>query len=99
MNRKILVLIILFLVLVGTGVIGARVFLSKKSAVKASFAGKVLVTEADVVSEQVALGVSFGDLIPKMIKGGAIDKAKFLKLYEGRQTDLEEVKRLLGGPS
>lgn len=38
----------------------------------------------EVLPEQYDLGVSFGDTITKLVAIGAIDKDKFIKLYEGR---------------
>ncbi len=38
----------------------------------------------EVLPDKLDLGVSFGDSIVKMIQYGAIDKVKFLALYEGR---------------
>ena len=58
-----------------------------------------VVAAAEVLPAQANLGVSWGEVIVKMVRGGAIDKQKFLKLYEGRQTDVEQVKQLLETPS
>jgi len=38
----------------------------------------------NVLPSKYTLGVTFGDVVVKMIKSGAIDKNKFLALYEGR---------------
>lgn len=52
-----------------------------------------------VLPEKFDLGVSFGDSIIKLIDSGAIDKDKFIKVYEGR-TDLTlEQRKLLDEPS
>jgi len=36
---------------------------------------------ADVLPDSIDLGISWGDVITKMVKGGAIDKEKFLKRH------------------
>src|SRR3989344_1753073 len=58
-----------------------------------------VVSAAEVLPPNVNLGVKWGDIIVKMVRGGAIDKQKFLALYEGRQTDLDQVKKLLESPA
>lgn len=54
---------------------------------------------AEVLPEKFDLGVSYGDAIVKLVTSGAIDKEKFINLYEGRATLTEEQKRLLDEPS
>src|SRR3989344_2620263 len=53
----------------------------------------------EILPPSVNLGVSWGEVIVKMVKNGAIDKQKFLALYEGRQSDLAQVKNLLEFPN
>lgn len=55
-------------------------------------------TTSEILPQQYDLGVSFGDAITKMVASGAIDKDKFIKLYEGR-TLSDEHKALLDQPS
>lgn len=52
-----------------------------------------------VIPNQINLGISFKDVIVKMVEEGAIDKDKFLKLYEGRSGLSQEEKDLLDNPS
>jgi hypothetical protein len=52
-----------------------------------------------VFPQKVNLGVSFKDVIVKMVQYGAIDKDKFTKLYEGRGGLIDEEKKLLDNPS
>lgn len=54
---------------------------------------------SQVMPERFGLGVAFGDKIMKMIETGAIDKQKFLALYEGRQPLTEQERRLLEASS
>ena len=58
-----------------------------------------VVAAAEVLPAQANLGVVWGETIVKMVRGGAIDEQKFLKLYEGRQADVEQIKKLLETPS
>jgi hypothetical protein len=58
-----------------------------------------LVQVADVLPDHADLGVSFGDAVVKMVQGGAIDKAKFVQLYESRQPLSAQEKQLLDAPS
>lgn len=58
-----------------------------------------IVSAAEVLPASVNLSVKWGDVITKMVRNGAIDKQKFLKLYEGRQADLDQVKQMLESPS
>jgi len=58
-----------------------------------------VVSAAEVLPPSVNLGVKWGDIIVKMVRGGAIDKTKFLALYESRQTDLDQAKKLLESSS
>lgn len=53
----------------------------------------------EILPPSMNLGVSWGEVIVKMVKNGAIDKQKFLALYEGRQSDLAQVKNLLDSPN
>jgi len=52
-----------------------------------------------VFPEKVNLGVSFKNVVAKMVQFGAIDKDKFIKLYEGRGGLTETEKRLFDNPS
>jgi hypothetical protein len=54
---------------------------------------------SDVLPPQYPLGVSFGDVIVKMVEGGATDKDKFIALYKSRSPLSEAQKRLLDEPS
>src|SRR3989344_2087777 len=58
-----------------------------------------VVSAAEVLPPSVNLGVIWGDIIIKMVRGGAIDKTKFLALYEGRQADLDQVRQMLESSS
>lgn len=58
-----------------------------------------VVSAAEVLPASVNLGVKWGDVIVKMVRGGAIDKKKFSDLYQSRQTDLAEVQKLLESTS
>src|SRR3990172_12723645 len=49
----------------------------------------------EVLPTSVNLGVSFGDTVKKLVEVGAIDKQKFLQLYEGRGRLSEKEKKLL----
>lgn len=49
----------------------------------------------EVLPEKFDLGVSFGSTIKKLVETGAIDKQKFLDLYEGRGGLPGELKKLL----
>lgn len=53
----------------------------------------------EILPPSMNLGVSWEEVIVKMVKNGAIDKQKLLQLYEGRQADLAEVKHLLDSPN
>lgn len=53
----------------------------------------------EVLPDKVNLGIHFGDAITKMVTYGAIDKEKFLKLYEARGGISQEEKRLLNEQS
>ncbi|MBI4067285.1 hypothetical protein HY407_02785 [Candidatus Gottesmanbacteria bacterium] len=53
----------------------------------------------EVLPEKVNLGVSFQNTIVKLVETGAIDKEKFLKLYESRGGLTSEEKKLLTAPS
>ncbi|MBI2611122.1 hypothetical protein HYW54_00040 [Candidatus Gottesmanbacteria bacterium] len=53
----------------------------------------------EVLPEKVNLGVSFNDTIIKMVEEGAIDKEKFLALYENRRNLFQKEKSLLDKPS
>lgn len=44
---------------------------------------------ADVLPDSIDLGISWGDVIVKMVKGGAIDKEKFLKRHPEAETLLQ----------
>lgn len=52
-----------------------------------------------VLPEKLDLGVSFGDVIIKMIRFGAIDKEKFKALYQNREGLSPDEARLLEQPS
>lgn len=52
-----------------------------------------------VFPDKVNLGVSYKDAVTKMVQFGAIDKDKFIKLYEGRGGLSETDKRLFDNPS
>ena len=49
----------------------------------------------NVLPNEVTLGITFGDVVVKMIKSGAIDKNKFSALYEGRGGLPQTEKQLL----
>ncbi|MBI2008725.1 hypothetical protein HYS82_03665 [Candidatus Amesbacteria bacterium] len=70
-----------------------------KSAVTPTTSQSSVVSAAEVLPPSVNLGVTWGDVIVKMVRGGAIDKTKFLALYEGRQADLDQVGQMLESPS
>ncbi len=53
----------------------------------------------EILPEKVNLGISFKDVIIQMIEVGAIDKNKFLALYEGQKGLTTEEKSLLDSPS
>lgn len=48
-----------------------------------------------VLPVKVELGISFGETVKKLVEVGAIDKQKFLQLYEGRGGISEKEKMLL----
>ena len=48
-----------------------------------------------VLPKEVPLGVSFGETIKKLVEAGAIDKQKFLQLYEGRGGLSDKEKKFL----
>lgn len=52
-----------------------------------------------VFPDNVNLGVSYKDAVVKMVQFGAINKDKFIKLYEGRGGLSENDKRLFDNPS
>ncbi|MCL5997982.1 MAG: hypothetical protein M1546_18305 [Chloroflexi bacterium] len=54
---------------------------------------------SDVLPTDYRLSVSFGDVVVKMVQAGAIDKARFIELYESRKPLSAEQKRLLDAPS
>ena len=58
-----------------------------------------LVQVSDILPPNYDLGVSFGDVVVKMVEAGAIDKHKFLQLYAGRGGLRPEQARLLDDPS
>src|SRR3990172_7485996 len=70
-----------------------------KNAVTPTPSQSGVVSAAEVLPPSVNLGVTWGDVIVKMVRGGAIDKQKFLALYEGRQADLDQATQLLESPS
>ena len=45
---------------------------------------------ADVLPDKIDLGISWGDVIVKMVKGGAIDREKFLKRHPEAEKLLQE---------
>ncbi len=49
----------------------------------------------EVLPKEFDLGVSFGDSIVKLVESGAIDKDKFIKLYEGRSDLTAQERNLL----
>ena len=53
----------------------------------------------EVLPEKFDLGVSFGDSIIRLVASGAIDKDKFIKVYEGRTDLTSEQRKLLDEPS
>lgn len=59
---------------------------------------KVVETQ-EVLPDTYRLGISFNDAITKMVQYGVIDKEKFTKLYEGRNTLTKEQGMLLDAPS
>ncbi|HJZ05167.1 hypothetical protein A2634_00170 [Candidatus Amesbacteria bacterium RIFCSPHIGHO2_01_FULL_48_32] len=71
-----------------------------KTAVAPSPSGTgSIVSITEVLPPSVNLDVKWGDVIVKMVRSGAVDKQKFLALYEGRQADLDQAKQLLESPS
>jgi len=52
-----------------------------------------------VIPDEVNLGISFKDIVVKMVEAGVIDKDKFFKLYEERGGLSQEEKDLLGKSS
>lgn len=52
-----------------------------------------------VIPDKVNLGISFKDVVVKMVEAGAIDKDKFLALYQQRGGLSPEEKGLLDNPS
>ena len=58
-----------------------------------------VVATNEVLPDQYNLGISFGDAIVKLVRSGAIDKNKFVNLYEGRNALSEDQKKLLDEPS
>ena len=52
-----------------------------------------------VLPEKLDLGVSFGSTIKKLVEAGAIDKQKFLDLYQGRGGLPEELNSVLDAES
>ncbi|OGG03834.1 hypothetical protein A2W14_04805 [Candidatus Gottesmanbacteria bacterium RBG_16_37_8] len=52
-------------------------------------------TTKQVLPEKYNLGVSFGSTVKKLVEAGAIDKEKFLALYQGRGGLPEELIKLL----
>lgn len=52
-----------------------------------------------VLPSQMDLGVTFGETIVKMVEVGAIDKNKFIQLYQSREELAENEKKLLDAPS
>ena len=53
----------------------------------------------NVIPEKVNLGISFKNVVVKMVEAGAIDKEKFLALYEQRGGLSPDEKELLEAPS
>lgn len=49
----------------------------------------------EVLPDKYNLGITFGDAIVKLVNTGAIDKKKFIGLYEGRNALTDEQKKLL----
>lgn len=74
-----------------------RTYLNKPTPTPDLAKQQELVTN-EVLPQQYDLGVSFGDAITKLVATGAIDKDKFMKLYETR-TLSDEFKALLDKPS
>ena len=58
-----------------------------------------LVQMTDVIPDHTDLGVSFGDAVVNMVRGGAIDKERFIRLYESRQPLSAQEKQLFDVPS
>lgn len=52
-----------------------------------------------ILPEELDLGVSFNDTVVKMVQMGAIDRNKFLKLYEARGGLKPEESQLMDSPS
>lgn len=49
----------------------------------------------EVLPDKYNLGIAFGDAIVKLVNTGAIDKKKFIGLYEGRSALTDDQKKLL----
>lgn len=58
-----------------------------------------LVQMTDVMPDHTDLGISFGDAVVNMVRGGAIDKDKFIQLYASRQPLSAKEKQLFDTPS
>jgi hypothetical protein len=69
------------------------------AAPAATSTSQALVQISDVIPARYDLGISFGDVVVKMVQSGAIDKDKFVQLYAGRQALSKEQQQLLDPPS
>lgn len=84
--------ILMLLVLAGAGVI-----LYKNGNFYRNVSSKPLSTLRDSVSQSKSLSIRLGDLGPRLVLSGVIDKEKFLKLYEGNNNLKKEAQKLLEG--
>ena len=58
-----------------------------------------LIQISDVIPASYDLGISFGDVVVKIVQEGTIDKEKFVQLYAGRQALSKEQQQFLDTPS
>jgi len=80
---------------VGIKVAGTKV----GSAGKTQTSGTTSEIQKEILPANYKLGIKFNDAITKMVQMGAIDKEKFIKLYEERSPLTDAQKKLLDNPN